>query len=183
MKYVVFIFVVVLIVVVTHYEFKLGDKEFEISQIKSEHMHKLVLESHKLDMAKAEYQDMVDEISYKLIIAMEEISELRKDAGVANVILTWYHPESGGINTDGNPYRTATMTKPKVGRTIAISKELVRKGWLGKRIYIEGYGVFVAEDRMSSKLPGCRIDICCASKKIAMRNGKKSNVFCSVLNN
>jgi len=168
MKYVVFIFVVVLIVVVANYELTLGDKEFEIEQLTELHEFEVKLLVHKLRMSNMETKALYMQAD---------------NTGCEKVILTWYHPESGGINTDGNPYRTATMTKPKVGRTIAISKKLVEKGWLGKRVYIEGYGIFVAEDRMSSKLPGYRIDICAASKKIAMRNGKKRNVLCSVLHN
>lgn len=163
MKYVVFIFVVVL---VSYYEFKLEDKDFEISQIKAEHAESMELMDRRLEIANTEINAL-----YR---------QLDKARGT-KVTLTWYHPQSGGINTDGNPYRTATMTKPKVGRTIAISKALVARGWLGKRIYIEGYGTFVAEDRMSSKLSGYRIDICAASKEIAMRNGKKRNVVCSRL--
>ena len=166
MKYVVFIFVVVLIAVVANYELTLRDKEFEIEQLTELHEFEVKLLVHRLSMSNMETKALYKQLD---------------NTGSEKVILTWYHPESGGINTDGNPYRTATMTKPVVGRTIAISKELVRKGWLGKKIYIEGYGVFVAEDRMSSALPGCRIDICCASKKIAMRNGKKHNIYCSVL--
>lgn len=166
MKYVVFIFVVVLIVVVANYELTLGDKEFEIEQLKNQHRYEIGLIKRQLDTTIVEVKSLYKQLD---------------NTGSEKVILTWYHPESGGINTDGNPNRTATMTKPVVGRTIAISKELVRKGWLGKKIYIEGYGVFVAEDRMSSALSGCRIDICCASKKIAMRNGKKHDIYCSVL--
>jgi len=165
MKYVAFILIAVL-VVVAKYEFNLRDKDFEIEQLKDQHKHEIGLIERQLDTTRVEVISLYKQLD---------------NTGSEKVILTWYHPESGGINTDGNPYRTATMTKPVVGRTIAISKELVRKGWLGKKIYIEGYGVFVAEDRMSSALPGCRIDICCASKKIAMRNGKKHNIYCSVL--
>jgi 3D (Asp-Asp-Asp) domain-containing protein len=168
MKYIVFIIITVLAVPVANYEFNLRDKDFEIEQIKKQHRYKINLLESQLSATKIEVASLYEQLG---------------NTGSEKVILTWYHPESGGINTDGDPYRTATMTKPKVGRTIAISKELVRKGWLGKRVYIEGYGVFVAEDRMSSALPGCRIDICCASKKIAMCNGKKRNIFCSVLYN
>lgn len=157
-----------IVVLNVSYSTKLSEKDFEIGQIKAGHMESMNLMKHRLEIANIEIKAL-----HKQLI----------EAASVKVTLTWYHPESGGINTDGNPYRTATMTKPKVGRTIAISKELVRKGWLGKRVYIEGYGMFVAEDKMSSAIPGCRIDICAASKKIAMRNGKKYNVFCSVLSN
>lgn len=102
-------------------------------------------------------------------------------ATCAHATITWYHPASGGINTDGDPNHTATMTTPTVGRTIAISSALVKAGWLGKKVYIEGYGIFVAEDRMSSKLKGNRIDICTSSKEKAMTNGKKRRIFSCII--
>lgn len=110
------------------------------------------------------------------------LKERLKKHSVTYATITWYHPNSGGINSDGNPTHTATMTRPTVGRTIAISTKLVQMGWLGKKIYIEGYGVFTAEDRMNVNLKGSRIDICAASKKVAINNGKLVNIFCCKLN-
>ncbi|WP_457551150.1 3D domain-containing protein [Desulfobacula sp.] len=100
----------------------------------------------------------------------------------ANVTLTGYHPWSNGINSDGHPQTTATMTIPVVGRTCAISSELVKRGWLGKKIYIEGIGVFKAEDRMNSSIDGLRIDLCMGSLKEALTFGKKENVLAINLN-
>ncbi|MBA3010705.1 MAG: 3D domain-containing protein [Proteobacteria bacterium] len=100
----------------------------------------------------------------------------------ANVILTGYHPWSNGINSDGYPQETATMTMPVPGWTCAISSELVEKGWLGKKIYIEGIGVFKAEDRMSSSLNGLRIDLCMGSLEKALNFGKKKNILAINLN-
>jgi len=99
----------------------------------------------------------------------------------ASVILTAYHPQSRGINSDSTPDTTATMTKPVAGRTCAISSTLVRKGWLGKKIYIEGYGVYKADDRMSTRAKGDRIDICVGGKKKARAIGKNHDVFVSML--
>jgi 3D (Asp-Asp-Asp) domain-containing protein len=100
----------------------------------------------------------------------------------ANVTLTGYHPWSNGINSDGYPWKTATMTMPVAGRTCAISSELVRKGWLGKKIYIEGVGVFQAEDRMNIRLNGLRIDLCMGSLEEALTFGKKENILAINLN-
>ncbi|MEA3295539.1 MAG: 3D domain-containing protein [Patescibacteria group bacterium] len=97
------------------------------------------------------------------------------------VNLSFYHPESKGINSDIDPNNTATMTKPTVGRTIAISKELFDLGWLGNKIYIDGFGVFIAEDRMSSGIKGKCIDICVDSKEKAFQLGKKYNVLAVML--
>jgi 3D (Asp-Asp-Asp) domain-containing protein len=100
----------------------------------------------------------------------------------ANVILTGYHPWSNGINSDGYPQTTATMTMPVAGRTCAISSELVKRGWLGKKIYIEGVGVFQAEDRMNKNLTGLRIDLCMGSLEEALTFGKKRNILAVNLN-
>jgi 3D (Asp-Asp-Asp) domain-containing protein len=99
-----------------------------------------------------------------------------------NVTLTGYHPWSNGINSDGYPQTTATMTIPVVGWTCAISSELVNKGWLGKKIYIEGIGVFKAEDRMNRNLNGLKIDLCMGSLQQALDFGKKKNVIAITLN-
>lgn len=100
----------------------------------------------------------------------------------AKVTLTGYHPWSNGINSDGYPDTTATMTIPVAGRTCAISSELVERGWLGKRIYIEGIGVFVAEDRMNVALNGLRIDLCMSSLQEALNFGKKKNILAININ-
>lgn len=100
----------------------------------------------------------------------------------ANVTLTGYHPWSNGINSDGYPQTTATMTVPIAGWTCAISSELVDRGWLGKKIYIDGIGVFKAEDRMNCNLRGFRIDLCLGSLEQALNFGKKKNVLAINLN-
>jgi len=100
----------------------------------------------------------------------------------ARVMVTFYHPATGGINTDGNPDMTATMTKPRSGITIAISTSLVEKGWLSRRIYIDGYGMFIAEDRMSTELKGNRIDICAPTLAYALKKGRIRNVLACPVN-
>jgi len=100
----------------------------------------------------------------------------------ARVMVTFYHPATGGINTDGNPDMTATMTKPRSGITIAISTSLVKKGWLGRKIYIDGYGMFIAEDRMNIALEGDRIDICAPTLAYALKKGRTHNVVACPIN-
>ena len=113
------------------------------------------------------------------------ITEQRKELEFLNIRLnkkqivtvTFYHPESKGINSDSDHTNTATMTNPIVGRTVAISDELFLLGWLGNKIYIEGYGVFIAEDRMSKSIKGKCLDICVGSKKAAFRLGRKFKII------
>lgn len=98
------------------------------------------------------------------------------------VMVTAYHPKSRGLNSDSNPNRTATMKKPVAGYTCAISDELFHLGWLGKKIYLYGYGVWKAEDKMASSVKGKRIDLCVPSLKHAKRFGIKKNVRAIILN-
>ncbi len=91
---------------------------------------------------------------------ISELSELSDMIRPRNVKLTYYIPERGGINSDSDPDKTATMTTPVPGRTIAISRSLQDAGWFGKRIYIQGIGVRVAEDLLSASIAGDQIDIC-----------------------
>ena len=99
-----------------------------------------------------------------------------------NVILSAYHPKSKGINSDKNPNKTALMKKPIAGYTLAISNELFELGWLGKKIYIDGWGVGKATDRMSHAVKGKQIDICAPSLKVAKNFGIKKDVIAVILN-
>ena len=80
--------------------------------------------------------------------------------------LTWYCPT-------GN--RTASMTEPKEGRTIAIDKSMGLK--FGDTVYIENYGAFVCEDT-GSAIKGRKVDIYIEDCKQAKQNGvKKAKVY------
>ena len=80
--------------------------------------------------------------------------------------LTWYCPT-------GN--RTASMTEPKEGRTIAIDKSMGLK--FGDTVYIENYGAFVCEDTGAS-IKGRKVDIYIEDCKQAKQNGvKKAKVY------
>jgi len=92
------------------------------------------------------------------------------------VKVSFYHPSSRGINSDSDHTKTATMTKPVVGRTVAISDELITLGWLGCKVYIRGYGVFWTEDKMKHDIIGKQIDICVGSRKQAIKLGIKPGV-------
>jgi len=92
------------------------------------------------------------------------------------VLISFYHPESRGINSDKDPGRVASMRRPVVGRTVAVSTELFNLGWFDSKIYVEGFGVFVAEDRMAVGVKGKRIDICVESKQRALTLGIKRGV-------
>jgi len=76
---------------------------------------------------------------------------------VRRVLVTAYSLDRRQCDEDLE--HTALMTRPTPGRTCAISRSLVRRGWLGRKIYIEGLGVWVAEDVMSEKWKDDRIDL------------------------
>jgi len=132
------------------------------------------------------------ELQNKLQNINQELSQIRQQIEKANehfsktnhqkVTITAYHPPSKGINSDKTPNRTATMKRPIAGYTLAISDELFEMGWLGKRIYIDGWGVGKATDRMKSTVQGKRIDICAPTLKAAKKIGIRANILAVVLN-
>jgi len=70
-----------------------------------------------------------------------------------DVTATAYSPRAQ--ETDDTPWETATLTRCAEGRTIAVSQDHV--DWLGRRVYIPGYGVRVVEDLMHKRFTD-RID-------------------------
>ena len=116
---------------------------------------------------------------YNFIISEQigTIAALEKRLSRTQIVkVSFYHPASRGINSDSDHENTATMTKPVVGWTVAVSDELFCDGWLGLMIYVEGFGVFRTKDRMDSSVGGKQIDICVASKEIADHLGIKYDV-------
>lgn len=65
--------------------------------------------------------------------------------------------------------KTSLQTVPKVGHTVAVSRDM--KHLLGKRIYIQGHGIRTVESLTHKKLRRT-IDVYVASNKIAMKIGK-----------
>ena len=97
------------------------------------------------------------------------------------VTVTMFYPESGGINSDKNPTKTAFMKKPISGYTVAVSDELLYDGWIGK-VYIDGLGVYEITCRMRDTVKGKCLDICAPSKEYADKFGVRYNVFAILLN-
>lgn len=70
--------------------------------------------------------------------------------------------------------RTKTGVYPKVKRTIAVDPKIIP---LGSVLYVEGYGVFIAEDT-GGKIKNNRLDIFVNTKKEAINLGvKKAKVY------
>jgi 3D (Asp-Asp-Asp) domain-containing protein len=133
-------------------------------------------EINQLAQSMADYNFIISNQIETIIDLETQLSQMQLSQ-TQIVKISFYHPHSRGINSDKNPNRTATMTKPVVGRTVAISDELFNAGWLGSKIYVNGLGIFKAEDRMSSSISGKQIDVCVASRRRAINLGIKKNVI------
>lgn len=141
--------------------------------LQNETKHRKILED-----IKTTYLFIINHQDETIVEQEKTIQDLSIELGrKQSVTISFYHPGSKGINSDSDHTNTATMTRPVVGRTIAISDELFNLGWLGNKIYIDGFGVFLAEDRMGPSIKGKCIDICVNSKKRAFQLGKKHNVI------
>ena len=135
----------------------------------------------EIDLLNNEFEVHKTETAQKL--KKMEMEILRS----AKVRITFYAPSLKGINSDSNPKKTATMTKPIPGRTCAISRDLVKAGWLGRKIYIPGIGIRYAADIMGKSVNGKaitkRIDICVGKNdlKKQTKRFKKTHVIANVL--
>lgn len=94
----------------------------------------------------------------------------RKPKTTKRVIASAYSPRKR--ETDGDPHINAAMKKARPG-TIAVSRDLFWDGWtFGKKVYIEGMGVYVISDLMH-KRKRKQIDIFMGSTKEAYKFGRK----------
>lgn len=129
-------------------------------------------------------RNKIDEANESIKLSEQLTTRLMKkslEKDLYHIKVTGYHPWSGGINSDSNPAMTSTMTPHKAGRTCAISTELVEAGWLGKEIYIDGYGMMVANDRLSKKIKGKQIDLCKGTLREALAVGNNHNVLATLV--
>lgn len=89
-------------------------------------------------------------------------------ATVVNAVVTAYSPHRK--QTDKDPHVAASMRKVREG-TVAVSRDLFWDGWtFGRKVYIEGHGVFEINDLMNERY-SCRIDVFRWSKEKAKQFG------------
>lgn len=149
------------------------------------HNKKLIVE-HEIDQ---EHILVLDQSINDLFKEKESWRLRALNVGTRRVKVSFYHPKSGGINADKDPGVTATGTKPTAGWTVAISRDLIEPGFYGKKIYVEGWGMFKTEDLLNDKQMkrhgGAKIrnqiDICVGSLDDIPKKGVFENVLISII--
>lgn len=136
-------------------------------------MEKAATIANAPDPTTAELEREIMRLRLKLAKAEGEFAALKhivlaKKRAYA-VTATAYSPRAQ--ETDDTPWETATLTRCTEGRTIAVSQDHV--DWLGRRVYIPGYGVRVVEDLMNKRFTD-RIDFFIENTAQAEAFGVKS---------
>lgn len=123
----------------------------------NERIEKLQETNQELYAELIETQNTLGKKLYEARLNLQKVldSKIKQLFSYKNVTITAYSPRAK--ETDSTPNTTALMTKPIPGGTCAVSRDLIHL--LGKKIYIEGYGVFVVTDVMNKRWE-YRIDLC-----------------------
>ena len=117
------------------------------------------------------------DVNFRLVdnqrIFLDELNEVKEAINIEDVALLTITAYSATKNQcDSDPNMTASMRPPKPG-TIAVSRDLFKDGWVfGKKVYIEGKGIFEVNDLMNARLKK-QIDIFMPTTKMALNFGKK----------
>lgn len=117
------------------------------------------------------FQDTIDaqiDNYLEIVKAEEPIKTTYPKRNVGKFALSWYTPVE--LKKPANKLRTATGSKPKEGRTIAVDPKVIP---YGSTVYIEGYGYFIAEDT-GGAIKGNRIDIFINDYNKARQLGRKT---------
>ena len=99
-----------------------------------------------------------------------------REANTHRLRLTAYTARPQECNDDVD--NTAIMQTPVSGWTVAVSRDL--RGWLGKRVYIEGFGVRLVNDLMNARYTNA-IDVLVADVPTAKRIGVRKNVLVTLV--
>jgi 3D (Asp-Asp-Asp) domain-containing protein len=107
----------------------------------------------------------------KYATAHAELNLMATDAcwfeGLGNFTLTYYGVSDDGMDGKGI---TASGTHVQQGRTIAADPDIIPSG---SEVYIEGYGMFIAEDT-GSAIHGNILDVYLDSAEYARTEGRKN---------
>lgn len=101
---------------------------------------------------------------------LKNLKELSRIERVIHAEVTAYTLSISECNEDLD--NTAAMLKPRLGM-VAVSRDLFYNGWVfGKKIYVQGLGIFVVGDLMNQRWEK-RIDILLPTKEKANQFGKQ----------
>ncbi len=129
-------------------------------------------EAAKKAAEQAAYEQLLTEpvaaktVAYSADLAVTDVIKSNATA-LGNYKLSFYCPCA--TCNGRSDAKTAAGTTMQEGRTIAVDTSIIP---LGSRVYIDGYGVFVAEDT-GSAIRNKKIDICVASHDRAYEIGIK----------
>ncbi|SMP73585.1 3D (Asp-Asp-Asp) domain-containing protein [Desulfonatronum zhilinae] len=130
-----------------------------------------LLEMIYIDEQKLELQKAQEEI-----LVLKAILEAYHKANTHYLRLSAYTARKEECNDDIE--NTAIMQRPKTGWTVAVSRDL--RGWLGKRVYVEGFGIRMVSDLMNHRYSKS-IDILVSDVSEAMEIGVRENVFVTLI--
>ena len=118
-----------------------------------------------------------------LLTEVSELKELITSTVTSGKLVTYditlSHYTASADETDSRPWETATGTKPVVGKTLALSRDLFQH-LRGRKVYVRGIGVFTVEDTMNARYSR-HGDLLVSSKLEAKKLGVKKNVKIVVL--
>jgi 3D (Asp-Asp-Asp) domain-containing protein len=157
-------------------------REYRFSMEKDLELLKAQDEIQILKMFLDRYKKAANQKDLELSKAQEENLVLNailhgyKEANTHHLRLSAYTARTQECNDD--PENTAIMQAPKPGWTVAVSHDL--KGWLGKRVYIQGFGVRLVNDLMHSRYSKS-IDVLVGKVSTAKSIGIKNNVLVTLI--
>lgn len=108
----------------------------------------------------------------KICSLQNDVKKLTKTQSnwVVNAVVTSYSPREE--ETDEDPYLTASMEPVREG-CVAVSRDLFYKGWsFGRKVYIEGEGVFTITDLMHARKTN-QVDIFRFNTEAALEFGRQ----------
>ena len=118
------------------------------------------------DTASVKFKTDVEQLQGKQEKLLKEIDHLKKESALTQVYQSREFEFTAYAYNSGH---TASGTIPKEGRTIAVDPAVIP---LGSVVYIEGYGVRVAEDT-GAYIKGDRMDLYVKDWDAAKEFGRK----------
>lgn len=111
------------------------------------------------------------EVAHMVVTDQEYLRRLEgQRSPVALVTVTAYNAEVS--QTDSDPEIAASMRRVRPG-TIAVSRDLFDRGWVfGRKVRIEGLGIFEINDLMAARHDKC-VDIFLGTTHQALAFGKR----------